>query len=208
MIQKVSSLRDKLERRLVKLSDLNPPNELISPAQSPIHARASRPPQKPPFPARTAPLKFPPKSTPLAPPKSTPFPAPSEPGPKRTQNPGLRPPSWGRPDPRGRPGSPSTPVLIIQGLKACALIIRRVSLEGRGRAAPSVSTERAGPTFPTSLPLRTFHSPQGSGTRTAFSLRFSRRSNFAFRLPCLSASASASDVARSGGDWSRVVSLE
>lgn len=48
MIQKVSLLPDKLGRRLVKLSDLNPPNELISPAQTPIHARASQPPQNPP----------------------------------------------------------------------------------------------------------------------------------------------------------------
>ncbi len=46
------------------------------------------------------------------------------------------------------PGSPWTPVLIIRASNPSALIIRRVRLEGEGRAAPSDvprPTERAGP---------------------------------------------------------------
>ena len=148
MIQKVSLLPDKLGRRLVKLSDLNPPNELISPAQSPIHARASQPPQKPPFPARITLPEIHPKSAPLPPPKSTPVSPPSELGPKPPQNPGLQPPSQPGLPSVIAPGSPWTPVLIIRGLKTCALIIQRVRLKGRDRAAPSDvprPTERAGP---------------------------------------------------------------
>ena len=137
MTEKLSLLPDKLERCLVKLSDLNPPNELISPAQSPIHARASPPPQNPPFPARTAPLKFPPKSAPSYPPEIHPLATPSWLGPEPTQNPGLRPPSWGRPAPCGRPGPPWSPVLIIRASNLSALIIRRVRLERRDRAGPS-----------------------------------------------------------------------
>lgn len=54
------------------MSDLNPPNELISPAQSPIHARASPPPPKSPLSTPHRSPQISPQIRPLLPPRNPP----------------------------------------------------------------------------------------------------------------------------------------